>query len=266
MSAAGLLSPGAWLALRRTVSAAMGFLTLIPFIHHHDITEPAVLIPMAMPLVAAGAVWGGSLGAQLLARAAWWSNLVLGLMIAVIGSSSEQDYTIFLSLGAGTALLVTGRAGVPAASERTGFAPTRFRTTLLALMVLALADASTLLLFGLLDLGRAWPLALAGTALLVGFVGLYRIRLWGVLLNTATSLGLAFVLATRIVRVDSDLNTPLIALGLLQALVAAPMLASLLLDRPLPALPQRDAGRLGGAIVALAMLACVSLASRVWLR
>ena len=72
-----------------------------------------------------------------------------------------------------------------------GYTPTAFAGTLQLLMVLVLADMQTCLLLGALegtDHPRAMAMFVAAAALfVVAFVGLYRLRVWGVMVSMGTA-------------------------------------------------------------------------------
>lgn len=231
--------------------------------------KPIAAMPVLAPVVGAVLVQFSSLGAQLLARGLWWSNFVLGLVLVFAGSRSESTVGLTLVLGCGAALALADRRSLTGAAERADFRPVAYAGTLQLLMVLALADAPTLLLFSQIEARhgeRADPAALMAAAalLLVGFVGLYRLRLWGVLVTAGTGLALGTALATGVVRLDRDLNAPLTAICAVQVLAAAPMLVSLATRRPLPALPSRTRGAL--ATVAIALLALAAVVFAMWRR
>ncbi len=218
----------------------------------------AVLIPIAGLVLAGGAAHANHLGAQLFARAAWWSNLLLGLFITLVGSQSERAEGVTLALGCGVALLVADRKALVEATARGGYSPIAYRGTLQVVMVLALADMQTLLLFGSLAVadgteGAGLVLLGAAAAMTVGFVGLYRLRFWGVLVTTATALVLAVAILARVVRLDDDIVPALLVLAALQLTAPAPMAISLLRRRPLRGLSIRGASVAASVVVAVVM-------------
>lgn len=169
----------------------------------------------------------GSVAAQLGARSVWWANLLLGALIAASSTHSERVFGAHLAILSGAAILAAGRRGLDAADDDAGFVPKAFRTTLLAVMVMGLADALTLGLFGAMGLAttharwedhgqfaRAVPLAIAAT-LALGFVGLLRLRFWGLLLDLAADGAILVALGLSAL----DLPIPLkLALGATAAL------------------------------------------------
>src|SRR5262245_28680633 len=112
---------------------------------------PIVSIPLALLIVSAIVVHLVKLGPQLLARAVWWSSLASGVLLAVAGPQRDSDCGLVMAVACGAALLVIGRKGLAEASESAGYAPAAFRSSLLLLMVFALADAQTFLLFGIVS-------------------------------------------------------------------------------------------------------------------
>lgn len=229
--------------------------------------KPVAYLPIAGLVLAAIAVQFASLGAQLVARGLWWSNLVLGVIICVSGTHHESSIGLGLALGCAAALVLADRRALAAAAERADFRPVAFPGTLQLLMVLALADAPTLLLFSYVEHGvfrsNATPfLAATALALLVGFVGLYRLSLWGVAVTAGASLLLGAGLASGLVTVEHDLRAPLTVLSAVQVLVALPMLLSLATRTPLPSPSARVRSALATALVVA--LAVAALLVTLW--
>jgi hypothetical protein len=227
--------------------------------------KPVAWIPVIGPVVAALLVQFPSLGPQLLARGLWWSNVVLGVILVFAGTRKESLLGLPLVLGCGAAIALADRRSLAAAAERADFRPTAYAGTIQLLMVLALADAPTLLLFTQVESRHgmtpaSMALGAAAMALLVGFVGLYRVSLWGVLVTAGTSLALGLALVSGAVSIDHDLNRPLTVLCAVQVLVAAPMLLSLATRRPLPAVSPRVRGALATALLVAVALCSVGVA------
>ena len=209
----------------------------------NDLSLPAALwLPTLLLASSAILVWRRHIGGQLLARAVWWSNLILGTLIATSGSSSERGLAAVLSLCTGGALIAVGRADLDEATPSGSFLPTAFRGTLICLLVMAMADAQSLLLFGVLELSdhrhhhlapllhEALPIAVA-LPLLVSVIGLYRLRLWGLLLCLAASLALALLALTGTFDLPSPLLVAYVATAAAQWLVALPLVVALIRHR-----------------------------------
>ena len=165
----------------------------------------SVWIFVGLLALAAGLVHHDRVESRLVARAVWWSNLLLGAILCVYGSSHERTIGLELAAATAFALLVVPAADLDTA--RAGaFAPIAFRRTLLGTLVLSLVDAQLLLLAGALgaekieaDWTVAPPLVLAAL-LLIGAVGVLRLRVWGVALTALVRLALCALAAFGLVR------------------------------------------------------------------
>jgi hypothetical protein len=217
-------------------------------------------------VLAAGLVHLPALGPQLVARAVWWANLGLGTAFSVFGGRSEREIGLLIALGCGTALLVIGRKGLAEASERAGYAPAAFRSSLMLLMALGLADAQTFALFAILALsqhnraGMGGPgvlLAVVASLFVIGFIGLYRFWLWGALVNVGTAALFFLVVATDAVHYTRELSQLFMVVCAGQVLAATPMMIGLVRGRPLPSPPARVRGLGAVAAVVVLMLVCV---------
>ena len=228
-----------------------------------------LLLPMIELIVAAVLVHIPSLGAQLGARAVWWSNLGLGAIICFLSSpnSSHSLPAFAFVVLCAVALLGVGRQGLGDAGERGGYAPAAFRSSLLLLMVLALADAQTFLLFVILimkDSNAGGTILLLGPAALlyvIGFVALYRLRPWGAVLNALTSVVVFVVAISEAFTMDRELRIIAEVLTAVHVVAAAPMLVALVTGRQLPQVGPRLRALLGaGVIVAVVALSgCYAL-------
>jgi len=155
-------------------------------------------LPVSLLFVSAIVVHRRSIGAQLFARAVWWSNLVLGVMISSAGSSHERKIAVVLALASGLALLVAGREELETSPGV--FAPIAFRGSLTGILVMALADVQSLFLFGMLastESGshRLNAIALLGVAITmtIAVFGLFRLRAWGLVLAAISNIALVVV-------------------------------------------------------------------------
>lgn len=242
------------LAAALSLAGAGCFYASLPGSH-----STGALIPPVALVVAAGVALAPSLGAQLLARGLWWSNFLLGVLLVLVGSGRESKTGALLGLFCSGALLVADRTRLTAAADAAGFRPAAYAGTLQLLLVLALADAQTLLLFGAVELQHTGATAAVffGLALgfVVGFVALLRLSLAGVVVTMGSALALALVVGTQAVRVDPDLRLPLLVVACVQLAVPLPMLVSMATRRPLPALPLRTRAHVARAVIVLIVLA-----------
>jgi hypothetical protein len=170
---------------------------------------------------------------QLLVRAVLWSNLLLAGVAAWCGNAGERPVAAALGAMTGLALLALGRRGLDA-EARSGapFVPVAFRSTLVALFVMALADAQTLLLFGSLFLeSRALPAGLVALALaallLASIVGIYLLRVWGLLLNAAACAAVIVCTAAGVFHLPGVLNGALLVSAAVQLVFATPLFVAL---------------------------------------
>jgi hypothetical protein len=252
---------------RRSIAAGLSGAAGVPILLalSHD-AYWKVLLPVVALVSAAIVVLIPRLGPQLFARAVFWSNLGLGAILCLLGSGSETWSGFELAAACGIALLVVGRKGLAEGGERDAYAPAAFRSSLLLLMVLALADAQTFLLFGILNMdgadgARFGPhvsalLLTAGAVLAVGFIGLYRVELWGAALNVGTCVAVLIVAGAGLIQVDDKVRKVVCALSALHVLVASPMLLSLFTKRRLPSPSPRVRGIAASAVIVGALLVC----------
>ena len=197
------------------------------------------------------------LGSQMLARAVWWQTLFL-LFLVCLGPvlydslqnpwrswelltpwrfwdflGSIPNVAVFMSVGSLTALVGAGRVGLNEGEEdNSQFQPIAFRTPLMMALTLALADTVTLFLHAGLGFEKKAPwinspclLLMAGFAMLVGLHGMYRLKLWGLVLNMVTNLVVAGLVLTDMIDIGMPvLNGALVATALAQLLIPLPML------------------------------------------
>lgn len=201
------------------------------------------------------------LPAQLFARAVQWSNLGLGFVLTILGSGRERNGGLFLALGCGSALLAMGRQGLVEGERRAGFVPVAFRSSLLLLLVLALADAQSFGLFGAArfdqDTAFGGGLLVAAFLLGCGFLLLMRLSLAGLVVNVLTCVG---VLVGGIACSKGRHHELPMVVGVLAGvhlLVALPTIASIVRGKTLLELGPRLRGL--GATVAIVGLMAGSL-------
>ena len=248
-----------WRRLLAGIGGLGSGIALVVWVHDHNIYKvaPAILAV----LVAAFAVHVPRLGPQVFARAAWWANLGLGSMIAFT-SASESDEALSYLAPSAFALLVVGRQGIAEAEERTGHVAGAFRSALLLLMVLALADAQTFTVFGLITLDAdpiGYTLLLFGAAgaLVIGFVGLFRLALWGAVVNAVVCAAMFVLALLGFLGGRDTIRVALLVLTGLHVLVAAPVILAAIRGAKLPSLPSRIRTILmtGGILLVVALAA-----------
>ncbi|WP_428265643.1 hypothetical protein [Haliangium sp.] len=187
-----------------------------------------LMIPTALSLLAAGLLHSRYLGAQMLARATWWSNLILGTLISTTGAGEDAMLLgLMLTLGSGGALLVMGRAGLGAGSVAGRFRPVAFRGALIVAMVMALADTQSLLLFGgmtALDYSPSFLPLVCAVVMIVAVIGLFRLAVWGLALNLLANLAIAALGLCGVLGLPEPIVAALVTTAALQLLLPLPLL------------------------------------------
>jgi hypothetical protein len=229
----------------------------------------ALWVPTAFLALSTLLLHDGVVGSQLIARSAWWATLVLGTLIAVAGrSGSDGDKGMLLAMTTGTALLAMGRLGLDEGDE-SAFRPVAFRTTLTLGMIMAVADAQALGLFGALKLQdggweedpsvsglQAVLLLLSAGALVVAITGLYRLRVWGLLLATVCAAGVAVLSVTDVYGLPSPLRAGMALTSTVQVLLPVPLLVAIFRGRPVaPSNAPSRLARIAPAVLVALMMA-----------
>lgn len=256
-----------WRGLSASIASVVAIFGLV-----HSLKNDWYILSLALVLLATAAVviHVGSLGAQILARAVWWSNLALGVVITILASGSDQSGGLGLALGCGAALLVVGNHRLASATSAAGYVPAALRGMLLLLMVFALADAQTFLLFGSIDLidGKWNRLELSftmlpiGIAYVAGFVGLYRLQIWGAIVSITTSAVVLALLGLTSLFHEIDKLQPFLAvLAIVHIVTATPVTIAALRGKQLVSISPQLRRVVASVVTAGLML----LASVVWL-
>lgn len=197
-------------------------------------------------------------GAQVVARGIWWFNLLFGTVAAV----SKQNWEpALLALGAGIALLASWDAGIESGEEtRSPFEPVAFRRSLLVSLTMAVAEVQLLVIgttFLWLDRHRAYAAGAGACALLLAFAayGIFRLKLWGVLLHLVTMVGVATLVAAAMKHSHrADPVVVWVGTVSVQMLLPMPMLLAILRRRPVRVGPPSAVpARLFAALVVLMM-------------
>lgn len=241
---------------------------------------PKVLwLPAGLLALSALLVWSRSVGGQLIARAVWWSNLILGTVIALASNHSERSIAALLVASTGAALLAAGDRALDAPERSGRFVPLAFRGTLMCMLVMAMADAQSLLLFGALERGACdelghchsmnpMMLGIAG-ALLLSVYGLYRLRVWGLALVLVASAVLSGVSFGGLLGLPSVLRAAYGVSGVAQWLVCIPLLIAIARGTATSVDPRRrNHGAIAARLIIAAMMVtsigCWAFDARLW--
>ncbi len=255
-----------------TVSSLAGAVVMCSW----DGSIPAALwIPTGLLAASALLLHHGKAGSQLIARSIWWANLVLGTLIALASGGSDQRVGVGLAVVTGIALLAMGRLGLDE-DAASAFRPIAFRTTLTLGMIMAVADAQALALFGALKLqpsgwkeeaadrgGQIGMLLLSVLLLALAISGLYRLRLWGLLLATLTAAGIAALAATDVYGVPEPLRVGLILTSGVQILLPVPVMVAVVRGRA--AEPSKAVARLARMAPAALVVLMMGASTFAWL-
>jgi hypothetical protein len=248
----------------RLAVATVGSLVAAGVMRSWEDSPPLGLwVPAGLLALAALLAHHGAVGSQLIARSVWWANLVLGTLISVVGSGHETPLGVVLALSSGAALLAMGRMGLDE-DERSAFRPVAFRTTLTLGMIMAVADAQELLLFGALRLEDRSDLRLEQGGLLLGsaafimlaIAGLYRLRVWGLLLSSVGAIGVFALAASDAYGMKGALANTLMLTSVVQLLLPAPIFVAIARRRaPEPGVAASRLARLVPTLLVASMMA-----------
>jgi len=254
---------GRWRALAAGVAGLGATTVLAATVLTHGSPTVAVYLPLVALVSAAVLAHVRRLGAQLLARAVWWANLVFGAFLCATSSGTEREIGVCLALGCGAALIIIGNTGLAEASARDDYSPVAFQTTLTLAMLLSLADTQTLVLFGLLmfkgsdKLPTIITLFVCAGVMIVAFVGLYLIRTWGVIATVVANVLIAALALSGVLDLRDSLVALLVTTAVVQLIVPMPMFVAMARKKPLPWRPSQRTTRLA-ATTAVALLMAVS--------
>lgn len=221
----GLVLAAASLVFHPIVGWICGHLSATDIAH-------GIAIPVLSMIGCTVLVTRSSAGAQMLLRALLWSLLLLGALATYAEPGVLPVLSVGGSLIAGSALLVWGDRGLEPERYAGSFVPAAHRGTLTFIMILAVADAQTLVSWAQ---ASRWyyPLpGLMGLLSLIGIVGLYRLRGWGLLFNLVINLAVAGLALAGLLHLPGAVVVALTTTAAAQLGLAAPVLASIRAGRP----------------------------------
>ena len=230
---------------------------------------PAVLLLWCLRLVRRGGV-----GPHMLARAVLWSNLVIGALIASnFLTLADRSVGAAIAVACAVAILRLASHGLESRGPDEVFAPVRFRGHLLLALVMAFADAQTLMFSAAMQLriGMAgWNLAdtvvyagpttIAALVMALAVAGLYRLRTWALLLNLVANVAIAHLALEGTLNVSTAVAGTLAATAAVQMFLPVPILAAALGDRRAgqPLLSVYADALMRRSVIAIATVAVVS--------
>ena len=217
-----------------SAAAAAAFMLL-------DNSQPVgVLVAAGLLLVAPLLNMRASLGPKIVARAFWWQAALLGVLIAVGGSTSHSNLGLLMSLASVVALIAAGRSGLDSPSA--SFVPVAFRRTLMLSLILAIADLQALLLYGSIFFEEsfttsrnvtAWPFFIAALAMALSVMGLYRLKVWGLVACLLSNVAIAACAIAGVFALPTALVVGLTSTAVIQLLLPIPLLRQMARTRRL---------------------------------
>ena len=120
-------------------------------------------------------------------------------------------------------LAVIGKRGLSTDSKI--FSPTAFRTTLIASLLLGLADTWALIFYSAM-MEEVGPMLLSAGVMSVALYGLYRMKVWGLGLCVVANVVIAGMAISGVFELPDVLAWGLTATALIQLLLPVPLLAS----------------------------------------
>jgi hypothetical protein len=202
----------------------------------------AALLPFTLLIAAGLFVLRRRFAPQMLARAIWWSGLIVGTLMAYLLTTYDHRLSgTGIALACGVALLGAGKRWLDGSVEdaaRGSFRPAAFRGLLTVALVMAFADAHTLAFSGLLQLrvgasgfsfavafGRAWPTFVCAAVMGLAVWGLLRLRTWALFLNLIANFVIAGIALHGHLRLSIPVAGTLAATAVIQAFLPVPILA-----------------------------------------
>lgn len=187
---------------------------------------------------------------QLALRALLWSNLIIGVVLALFIEAPVAGLSgALVGVGCGGALLLAGRRGLETLANDPTFRPSAFSARLVFALILAVADAQTLLFSAVIksgcgrlfspdstwSLGDAWHASwlvwLCAATMLLAVWGVLRLRVWAIVLNVVANFVIAYWALGGDLGVSSPVAGALAWTAAVQLFVPVPLLAAMLGDR-----------------------------------
>lgn len=202
--------------------------------------------------VASWLIGRGQAWAQLLARALWWSGLLTATVTTLteVGTAPVLFSAVAVASGA---MLLWLEHRADGATVGFGFELSRHRSTMMLLMVLAMADTETLLaaalnhdepaVYHLAAIDLACALAMA-----VAMIGLYRLRVWGLVATVGVDVVVAGLGVAGLLVYSDAFAWVMVVTAVLQVALAVPLLRTLLSGRS-GAMSFRSGPRIGRVVI-----------------
>ena len=248
------------------------------------VAGPALLVPAIALLVGASRITSGRFADGVLGRAVAWSSLIVGVVI-----TSEFGNPLYVLTGmivawcSGRALLVARERGLEdVTAQGTAFQPVAFRGPLVVALIMAWADALTLVFSGVLQCrwlidsivwvpvsdtsGNYWYAPFAtlacGFLMVIAVAGLFRLKVWALFLNILANVGIAALAVSDHLRLPGTVILTVVTTAGIQLLLPVPVLAAALGDDNAGnSWLHRMGHRAGYVAVCVLMIVCIPAAS-----
>ncbi|MBL4686241.1 MAG: pentapeptide repeat-containing protein [Nannocystaceae bacterium] len=210
-------------------------------------------------------------GPQMLARAVLWSNLVVGGLVACsFMTAVDRGIGALIAIACAVAIVRIGSQGLDNAAPGDTFQPIRFRGHLLLALVMAFADAQTLMFSAVMQLRvevagwnligtilYAGPTTIAAVTMAVIVWGLYRLRTWALIGNLVANITIAVLAADGTLGLSVPVAGALVMTAGVQMFIPVPIFAAALGDRKAgrPLVRPHATKLLHLSVIALAVLA-----------
>jgi hypothetical protein len=222
-------------------------------------------------------------GALMLARSIWWSALGVGALVALFAANASDVArpALVIVLATSVSLLASGRHGLAHVAQPE-LAPAAYPRATMVSMIMALADAQALgwlaatMIYSATQHGddlakmlevQAFAMLVCCGVALCALWGLYRLRLWGLVLSAVTTVAIGALSLTPLFGLRDAGPIPYAFAGsaAIQIALLAPLFVAIVRRRA-PSPPSPRAQRIAAAtpavvIVALAALSVITVAT-----
>jgi hypothetical protein len=201
------------------------------------------MLPLVPVMVAAGAIHLKHIGAQVAARATWWSLALCATFAAVAHGGRIAVGLMACAVGA---LFAAGVSGLESGDASSPFTPVAFRRLLVVSMIATAGEAVLYAVLGTSSLlsrtlepcsrtpAPVGPMVFCFAltlVLAVALLGVYRLMVWGLVLDLATHLGLCVFFA---VVMPGGLASVLVGLSAAQVALLLPVFVAIARRRAPP--------------------------------
>jgi hypothetical protein len=225
-----------WLLVGAAAWLTMPLIEAVEFAswQHASLGYSMILVPTLSLLWAARLSRDRRLRPAILTRAIAASNLILALLFSLVGIVASSVVSVVLAVATGRSLQLLGEHGLDGRDQpNSSFEPVKFRGVLILALIMASADALTLLWqASTLLFEQVLPyvgLTLAAAAIMVINVwGLLRLRTWALLSNMIANVVIAALALSWMLGIGRWVAFALATTAVIQLLLPLPILMAAL--------------------------------------